>query len=145
MSVYFSFSEDFNRILLSEEFLEYRPKMFQKQDKGLHFIVPFWYMSISCVSVWLLSFYSLTASSMHPAMATWGSCPTSVARSTGAGCAHGPKTTPANPSTSPPFWDIRLAWPTPWGRCTALASVCATELTAMWMHGMFVWQDYRQI
>lgn len=92
------------------------------------------FMLISSDFVWLVSFSSLIANSMHPAMDTWGSCPTSVVRSTGAGCVRGPKMTPANQSTSLPSWDTRLAWPTRWGRCTAPASVCMTGLTATWMH-----------
>lgn len=103
--------------------------------------------------LWLcgLCLSSLIVNSTHPAMDTWGSCPTSVARSIGARCAHGLKMTPAILSTSLPSWDTRLAWPTHWGKCTALASVCTTGLTVTWMHGrseqsdewcsLFVWED----
>lgn len=71
--------------------------------------------------LWL---FSLIANSMLLATGTWGSCLASEARSTGGGCVHGPKITPAIPSTSLPSWDIRRAWPTRWERCTALPSVC---------------------
>lgn len=106
------------------------------QKKQQHYLgyISMSFMLISSDFVWLVSFSSLIANSMHPAMDTWGSCPTSVVRSTGAGCVLGPKMTPANQSTSLPSWDTRLAWPTRWGRCTALASVCMTGLTATWMH-----------
>lgn len=81
--------------------------------------------------LWL---FSLIANSMLLATGTWGSCLASEARSTGGGCVHGPKITPAIPSTSLPSWDIRRAWPTRWERCTALPSVCKH----WWM------QDFRQ-
>lgn len=79
---------------------------------------------------------SLIVNSMPPATDTWGSCPTSAARSIGVGYAHGPKTTPANLSTSLPSWDTKLAWPTPSERCTALDSVSGVQLeSASWLHG----------
>lgn len=89
-------------------------------------------------SIWVCTnsivLFSLIANSMLLATGTWGSCLASEARSTGGGCVHGPKITPAIPSTSLPSWDIRRAWPTRWERCTALPSVCKH----WWM------QDFRQ-
>lgn len=70
---------------------------------------------------------------MHPATGTWGFYPASGARNTEGRCAHGPKMTPANLSTSLPFWDTRPAWPTPSGRCTALASVCMAGVWTSWI------------
>lgn len=79
---------------------------------------------------------SLIANSMPPAMDTWGSCLASAARSIGVRYVHGPKMTPAIPSTSLPSSDTRLAWLKLSERYTVLASVSTSWLdSASWLHG----------